>query len=245
MTRNEHTPFIENIPAYATGALDADEVTALESHLQTCASCRSELADYRALGESLLTAVPPALPSAALRKRLQSQLPAAGKSARLRLNWSFGNMAMGAALLLLLIMNVYSITQVQSLQLAQTQLVSQYQTGETILSMLSYPATQRLAISSDTVVGSLLLDKDRNIVALIVWNMPQLQDDETYQIWLVAPNGDRVSAGVFRPEIGQRYTTQVTFPKQSLSNFTGIGVTVEPAGGSDQPTGERVLKVDF
>lgn len=245
MARNEHTPFIENIPAYAIGALDAGEVAALETHLQTCASCRTELAEYSGLSESLLTAVPPRPPSAALRKRLQRQLPGAKAPARPHLTWSFGSMAMGGAVILLLIMNVYSIAQVRSLQLAQTQLTRQYQTGQTVLSMLSYPATQRLAISSDSVVGSLLLDKDRNIVALIVWNMPQLQDDKTYQIWLVAPNGDRVSAGIFRPDGDQKYTTEIAFPEQSLANFTGIGVTVEPAGGSVQPTGERVLKVDF
>jgi anti-sigma-K factor RskA len=31
----------------------------------------------------------------------------------------------------------------------------------------------------------------------------------------------------------------------NLSDFTGIGVTVEPYGGSDQPTGPRIFKVDF
>jgi hypothetical protein len=142
-------------------------------------------------------------------------------------------------------MNVYSITQMPALQLEQTRLNRQIQTGQTVMSMLSYPATERLAISSDHVVGSLLLDKDRNIVALIVWNMPPLDENRTYQIWLIQPQGNRVSAGIFRPEGDQAYTTQIVFPRQSLSNFTGIGITVEPAGGSDFPTGERVLKVDF
>jgi anti-sigma-K factor RskA len=111
--------------------------------------------------------------------------------------------------------------------------------------MLSYPGTQRLAINSDKVVGSLLLDEDRDIVALIVWNMPELPETQTYQIWLIDPQGGRVSAGLFRPEGEQAYTTQIVFPKQSLSHFTGMGVTVEPAGGSEVPTGERIFKVDF
>ena len=70
MAQNEHPRFIENIPAYAIGALDGADITALESHLKTCASCRAELAEYRAVSESLLTAVPPKQPSVALRKRL-------------------------------------------------------------------------------------------------------------------------------------------------------------------------------
>ena len=245
MLRDEHTPFIENIPAYAIGALDAEDVIALESHLRTCASCQTELAAYRAVSESLLTATPPKQPSAELRKRLQSRLPSLQKSSRPRFAWSFGQLAVGMALVLLLALNIYSILQMRSLQLAQTQLTRQYRTGETLISMLSYPTTERLAISADSVVGSLLLDKDRNIVALIVWNMPQLQEDKTYQVWLIDPQGERVSAGIFRPESGQTYTTQIAFPKQSLSNFVGVGVTVEPAGGSDQPTGQRIFKVDF
>lgn len=245
MVLDLHGSFRENIPAYALGALDAEEAVALESHLKTCSACQAELADYRALSDSLLTAIPPKGPSAALRRRLQSRLPSAQKSKRPRLNWSFSQVAMAAALVLLLVMNLYSILQVRTLQLEQTRLARQYQTGQTLLSMLSYPTTQRLAINSDNVVGSLLLDEDRDIVALIVWNMPELPKNQTYQIWLIDPQGSRVSAGIFRPESDQAYTTQIVFPKQSISNFTGIGVTVEPAGGSEAPTGERVFKVDF
>jgi len=247
MTHDEHTPYLENIPAYAIGALDADEFAALESHLQTCASCRAELAEYRVLNQSLLTAVPPRQPSAALRKRLQSRLPSVQKTARPQWNWnwSFSRMAVGASLILLLVMNMYSILQTRALQQEQAQLNRQVRTGQTVMSMLSYPATERLSINSDKAVGSLLLDKERDIVALIVWNMPELPENETYQIWLIDPQGERVSAGIFSPESDQAYTTKVVYPKQRLVDFTGVGVTVEPAGGSEQPTGERLFKVDF
>jgi anti-sigma-K factor RskA len=245
MVLDLHDSFRENIPAYALDALDAEEAVALESHLKTCTACQAELSEYHAVGDALLAAIPPKSPSAALRRRLQSRLPSAQKSKRPRLNWSFSQVAMAAALVLLLAMNLYSILQVRTLQLEQTRLARQYRTGQTVLSMLSYPTTQRLAINSDNVVGSLLLDEDRDIVALIVWNMPELTENQTYQIWLIDPQGGRVSAGIFRPESDQAYTTQIVFPQQSLSNFTGIGVTVEPAGGSAAPTGERMFKVDF
>jgi anti-sigma-K factor RskA len=245
MARDEHAPFLENISAYAIGALDAEEIRALESHLTTCTSCRTELAEYRLVSEALLTAVPPREPSAALRKRLQSQLPGARKSTRPQLTFPLSRLALGVALTVLLAMNAYSILQIRALQQEQTQLNRQVRTGQTVMSMLSYPATERRAISEDNLVGSLLLDKDRNIVALIVWNMPELQEDKTYQIWLIDPQGERVSAGIFLPDSDQAYTTRIVFPDQNLSDFTGVGVTVEPAGGSDQPTGERVFRVDF
>ncbi|MFT3889997.1 MAG: anti-sigma factor [Anaerolineales bacterium] len=248
MARDEHTPFLENIPAYAIGALDAEDVIALEAHLRTCASCQTELAEYRSLNQALLTAVPPKQPSAELRKRLQSRLPSAQKPASIRpqraWTFSFTRMAMGAAVVLLLAMNLYSILQTRSLQQEQTRLSRQIRTGQTVMSMLSYPATQRLSIN-DKVVGSVLVDKERDIVALIVWNMPELSQDQTYQIWLIDPNGDRTSAGIFNSETDQPYTTKIIYPKQKLTDFIGVGVTVEPAGGSDQPTGERMFRVDF
>ncbi len=246
MSHDEHTPFRENIPAYALGALDAQDAAALESHLLTCASCRTELAAYRVVGDRLLTALPPQAPPAALRRRLQARLPGAQKSTRPRLNWSFGRAAMGAAFVLLLVLNVYSVFQVRALQLQQAQLTRQVQTGQTVLAMLSYPNTQNLPIHADNnVTGTLLLDTERNVASLIVWNMPQLQRDQTYQIWLIDPQGGRTSAGIFRPDPGQSFTTASIMSADKLSGFVGIGVTVEPAGGSDHPTGPRIFKVDF
>ena len=72
MAQDEHSLLRESIAAYALGALDADDVAALEAHLQTCESCRAELAAYRALSENLVAATPPREPSPALRKRLET-----------------------------------------------------------------------------------------------------------------------------------------------------------------------------
>ena len=246
MSHDEHTPFRENIPAYALDALDARDAAALESHLQTCASCRTELAGYRAVSDRLLTALPPQNPPAALRRRLQARLPGPQKAQRPRLNWSIGRVAMATAFVLLLALNVYSVLQVRALQLQQAELTRQIQTSQTVLAMLSYQNTQSLSINaSNSVTGTLMLDTDRNTAALIVWNMPQLQKNQTYQIWLIDPQGGRTSAGIFRPDLGQSFTTASILSTSQLSNFVGIGVTVEPAGGSDQPTGPRIFKVDF
>ena len=245
MTRNEHSPFRENLPAYVLGALDAEELAALEAHLQTCESCRTELAEYRQISDGLLAALPPRQPSAALRKRLRSQLPSARKVVRPRFAWSFGQLAAGAALALLLIMSVFAIAQMRAIQNQQTALLSQIKTNQFAVSMLAYPGTQSFPIVADNFSGSVLVDKEHNTIALITWHLPDLPQTQTYQIWLIEPSGHRVSAGLFRPQQNSSYTTQPVFAKQSLSNFVGVGVTVEPASGSQQPTGPRVFKVDF
>jgi len=245
MAQDEHTPFLENIPAYALGALDVDDIAALEAHLERCASCRTELAEYRTVSEALLTAIPPVQPPAALRKQLQGQLPSARKKSRLQFTWNFSRLAGGLAVIALLVLNFSSLQQIRKIQSQQAELMNQMDDAQVALAMLSYPGVERLSVDGENLAGSLLLDNDRNIAALIVWNMPQLQENQTYQIWLIDPQGGRVGAGIFSPQSGQAYTTQVISSDDGFTHFVGIGVTVEPEGGSDQPTGQRVLKVDF
>lgn len=244
MTPDEHTLFRENIPAYALGALDADETAALETHLETCASCQTELAEYRALSQSLLTAVPPKQPSAALRKRLRSRLPSAQRPAQPRWNFSF-TPALGLAVLALFILNIFSLIQLRQIQTQQAALLTRVENAQVALTFLSSPNVQTLPIESEQASGTLLLDWENNQAVLVTRNLPPLPPEQTYQIWLVQPDNGRVSAGTFHPESGGTYTIQPLSPSQPFANYLGIGVTIEPAGGSDAPTGKRVLKVDF
>jgi anti-sigma-K factor RskA len=245
MTYFEHLPFRENIPAYALGALDAKDAVALESHLRTCASCQEELAAYRATSNNLLMSLPPQEPSAALRKRIQGRLPSAQQATRSRWNWSFSRLAVGVAIILLLLLNAFSFLQVRALQSQQAQLMDQIQNGQMALVMLSYPNTQSFAIKQESVTGSLLLDKEYNNAVLILRGLPSLSENQTYQVWLISPDGDRTSAALLRPQTDIPFISQPLSSTQDLVNFIGVGMTVEPAGGSDHPTGAQVFRVDF
>ena len=245
MTYYQHVPFRENIPAYALGALDAEEAATLESHLRTCESCRDELDAYRVTSDNLLMGSPPKYPSAALRRQLQRRLPSAQKTARPRLNWSFGRATMGIAIVLLLALNVFSISQVRALQRQQAQLMNQMQNGQMALAMLSYSNTQTFPINEEKARGSLLLDKEYNNAVLILRGLPAIPENQTYQIWLIAPNEDRVSAGLLRPQTDQPFIAEPIHSTQDLANFVGVGMTVEPAGGSDHPTGMQIFRIGF
>ena len=236
--------FRENIPAYAIGVLDADETAALEAHLRTCDTCQAELASYRAVGDALLTATPAQNPPAALRRRLQARLPGAQKSAW-RPAWPLGRLALGLAIVLLVAANIFSLLQIQALQSRQTQLTRQIQTGQTAFALLAYPDTKTLPISGSSIAGTLLLDPEHNAAVLIVWSLPPIAANQTYQIWLIDRNGGRTNAGLFHQEPGQPITSQSIFSTQDITTYTGLGVTLEPAGGSSQPTGPRIFKVDF
>jgi anti-sigma-K factor RskA len=247
MTPDEHTPFRENIPAYAIGALDGEEIPALETHLETCASCRTELAEYRALNDSLLTAIPPKQPAAALRKSLQSRLPSAQKATRSSRTFtlSFGRLSLGFAAIALLVLNIISFAQLRQIQIQQASLLTQVENAQIVLGLMSSPTIQMLPISGEKASGTLLLDKGNNKAVLLLRDLPELTENQTYQIWLVKSDGGRDTGGLFRPASGQSYTTKVILSPQSISDYVRIGVTVEPAGGSDAPTGERVFRVEF
>jgi anti-sigma-K factor RskA len=245
-------PHRENLAAYALCALDAAEASALEAHLETCQDCQSELADYQAVASGLSQSIPPHRPPEGLRRKLIARLP----SQRRRISTPFtnlfgrfhiGQVASTVALLVLLGLNIFSSLQIRELQQTQAELAERLSQDQTAIAMLAYPSTQAFPVQADVenVAGSMLVDNDRRIAVLVVWNLPQVEAGQTYQIWLIDPDGERISGGLFKPIEGQRYTTTTIWSPDSFKRYVGIGVTVEPEGGSEAPTGSRVLSVDL
>jgi len=244
---DKHLPFRDNLSAYALGALDADETAALESHLRTCDSCRAELAGYQRVRAGLLSGLPPQAPRPALKRTLAARLPSAKRAVRPRwqLGWSLGQMAMSTALALLLVMNMLSFNQVRVLQTQQAELTRQLEMEQTALAMIASPGAQTLPVSGGVVTGSLIVNGEKNSAILILSNLPELEQGKTYQIWLIQPNNGRVSAGLFDANRADGITIASLNSSDSFQAYVGIGITVEPAGGSDQPTGPKVFGVEF
>ena len=246
MTDN-HLIFRENLAAYAINALDADETAALQVHLQTCDSCRAELAGYQRVSAGLLSALPPQAPPPALKRTLAARLPSAKKTIRprWRLQWSFGQFATATAFALLLGMNLFSSFQVRALQNQQDELARHLEMEQSALAMIASPGATTLPVSDGNVAGSLIVNSEKNSAILILSNLPELKKGETYQMWFIEPDDGRVSAGLFEVNRDGSITIASLDSKDSLLAYTGIGVTVEPAGGSDQPTGPKVFGVKF
>ena len=209
------------------------------------ASCRDEWASYRAVSDDLLVAMPPANPPASLRRQLQSKLPSARRSPPRLMNGLWGQLALATALVALLVLNAFSFLQMRSVQQQQAQLSRQLQSEQTAMALLSYPGVKTISFNTNGIEGSLLLDRDRNALALFVWNLPQLGQDKTYQAWLIDPKEERTSLGIFRSDPGLLFTTFSVISSNDLEKFVGLGVTVEPSAGSDHPTGPRIFRVDF
>jgi hypothetical protein len=77
-------------------------------------------------------------------------------------------------------------------------------------------------------------------VTLVVADMPVLPPDRTYQLWFVTEDANQVSATTFDVDEDGGATVPVDVPDE-IGGYHGCGVTEEPAGGSDWPTGDDVL----
>ena len=184
---DQNHPYRDDIPAYALGALDAQEAAALEAHLQTCDTCRSELADYQQVSDQLLAALPPQAPPVSLRGKLQHRLPGKQKTVRPKFGWLSGQLALGMAVLTLVALNIFSLIQIQTLKQDQARLTQKYENGEAALAMLSSTGTKSIPVSAGGVSGTILVNQTANTGILIIWNLPVLQQNQTYQAWLIDP----------------------------------------------------------
>jgi anti-sigma-K factor RskA len=77
----------------------------------------------------------------------------------------------------------------------------------------------------------------RKEMAVDTRELPALDDEHIYQIWSVHPDGQMVSAAILGdPEGG----AAMGLPAKG----TQVAVTVEPKGGSEQPTTDPIVEVD-
>ncbi|WP_199043513.1 anti-sigma factor [Glycomyces salinus] len=86
-----------------------------------------------------------------------------------------------------------------------------------------------------TVVHSPSLDE----AVVVVADLADVTDDRSYQVWLVEPEG-QVSAGVMEP--GDDSATMLV---EGVGDAEVIGVTEEPAGGSEAPTTPMIADIEL
>ena len=120
---------------------------------------------------------------------------------------------------------------------------------------LTYDAL-RLSASPDTSVnllwstimpsparGMLIVSSLGSEALLMVLNLPLLPSAKVYQVWLIK-EGHRYDAGLLT--VGSTgFAQAVIMPVVPFAELEAVGVTVEPAGGSERPTGTSVLQGDM
>ena len=88
--------------------------------------------------------------------------------------------------------------------------------------------------------GTVVLDPKDNGGVLAVRGLPLLDTGHVYQLWLYKRAG-QWSCGVFGVG-GDGYGNLLLEVPREFREFTAIGITIEPVGGSPLPSGALVAK---
>lgn len=210
----------DDLTSYLLGELSAREVADYELHLQACDDCQSEMRDLAPLLEAIAEDVAVA-PSPDVRARVLADvatIPQVTPIRRPRRQWMLGAAA-ALAIVLAAGSFLFQADPVSDLVAAPDAVVVHLAATDAYADVAQLQAVYR---ESD------------GAVALIAESLAPAEDGRTYQAWLIGDGGP-VSAGVFIPdEDGTvRLILDVAWEPGSL-----IGVTLEPAGGSPQPTSD-------
>ena len=91
--------------------------------------------------------------------------------------------------------------------------------------------------------GQLIADPKNNSGVLVISGLDQLEAGKTYQVWLIDASGPK-SAGLLSVDSKGQAVLIVT-SGETIGSFQSLGISVEPNGGSQQPTGEIVVLSDL
>lgn len=129
------------------------------------------------------------------------------------------------------------IGQNSSDDLVNQQLAAAQAQQEAMLTIMSSPDAQIATTSlpnggAVTVASSIEVNK----AAILANDMPPLPEDKTYELWFISDAG-AVPAGL----IDSVQASAMQILNGEVGGATHVGITVEPAGGSDKPTTTPIL----
>ncbi len=228
---------------YALDALEDTERERFEHHLQRCQSCSHEVRGLHETATGLALAAarvpPPQLRERVLtiaaRTRQNPPVTDQRPLPRPRSAW-FPRLAAAAAVVAVVAAVVLGITQAAT-QRRLDRVQAQQQGIEAVLN-----APDVRIVSHRTSVGgtaTVVFSEDRHKMVVTTTGLPPLPSGKVYELWLMAPGSNR-PAGLLPAPSGGR-----TAPVLAVGLAVGdrAGVTVEPAGGSAQPTTTPILAI--
>ena len=229
----EEMHVLESLPAYALGSLDAAEARMVAQHLAGCHICRSELHAFQDVAGQLALTAPQAGPSHDLKPRLMARIQSLSPSQPRMERWRFAGpgVPVGAIVGLVLIVT-----------LAVSNLLLWQRFNQ--LEVLAGPLGMRAIALQNTdaapnASGFVVISADGLNGVLVVDELPPLDTQREYQLWLVR-NGSNTSAAVFSVDESGYRGMRIEAP-QTLLAYSSVRVTIEPTGGSAVPIGEEVL----
>jgi anti-sigma-K factor RskA len=237
--------------AYVLGALPEEERLSFDDYLTAHPERQAEIDELGAVAGLLAFYPQEQEPSPELRSRVMEVVEAEAEPRRVSGRSTFGrvgdflsirNLALGAAALLvigLLSWNVMLQGQVEDLrgqvEDAQGQ-VQDLQAQVEEAQEQQNPTIELEGSWADQGANAQVLSINKNQAILVAKDMPFVPEDQTCEIWVISNDVPKPS-GLFQPDPNMT-AAPIT---NSITNADVIAVTVEPAGGSEQPTSDPVL----
>jgi Anti-sigma-K factor rskA/Putative zinc-finger len=237
---SSHDEMLDLVAAYALGALPQHEASEVIAHLRDCAECRAE---YRLL-QPAVTAVAysaeacadagsgAAVASPLLKARIMKHVR--GEVARPRAVQPWPAYAAAAACLALAIVaGIFDLSLGGRLAREHAQVVDQNQTIADFMA----PDAQHHPFHG----GEVLMHGQR--IYLAMHRMPMPPPGKVYQAWTLAKGAKKVAPSkTFMP--APTGMTVVRLPV-AATTLAAVAVSIEPEGGSMQPTSKPIALVSL
>ena len=227
---------LDDLEAYALGALDRTDAERVAAHLAACDSCRRDAMSLAEIVGVLAEGVPPREPPAGLRERVIAAAGAASPARRVRPGWSLGRVrpwpiataVLASAVVILGAANMDANRRLGAVTAERDA------SGATIESIREGARTWYMA-GKDTFSGSggTLYDPraDGKQPFVLFHDLPAIPRGKVLTIWLVSSNSTWARAANFTPD-GR--DVQVVPISMEVAGFDRCAVTLE-----DAPWGPR------
>jgi anti-sigma-K factor RskA len=233
----------ERLDELALGSLSDDDQQHILEHIKTCPDCASEAGDYLEGLSTLALAVAQREPPRSLRQVIMAEARRSVEGKRVPGSaGGWPRWALAAAAALAVVSLAWTIRLSNELETQRTALANLTRRYDTIVGVLAANHVKIQAMAATEAapgsMGRIFLDQDTG-TGMIMHRLPPLAEDQCYQLWFVS-RGERVSGGVLRTNSDGSGYTIIQAPGP-VSSFDTVGVTREPAGGSQWPTSDRLL----
>ena len=234
-----HERFDELKEAYVLGALPEEERRELEEYLARHPERQAEVDELGAFAGLLALTPQEHEPPPALRRSIMSVVESEARSssarseprfAGLREVFSLQNLGLAAAAVLVIGLFSWNMLLQGELQDLQGRVANLQESPQS--RMVALEGTGDAPQQGHAEV--MILEDDRAV--LMAEDMPRAPEGRTYQIWVI--EGDVPEpGGLFEP----RGDSVAAIVEKPLDEGDVIAVTIEPAGGSRQPTTDPLM----
>lgn len=231
----------ETLVDYTLGKLNEEEANTVENHLSTCDACQETWKYWK----QVLTTETQPIPSENLRKKL-TESTNDNEEKTTRKNWrKYGFTATALASMFILFIGLYPLLKNKPITEngEQEYIVAQNeQIPDEILR--NKQGTSRLDVqpvaNHEQISGDVIFNEATNEIIVRVDGLKPLQTND-YQIWLIDrfdnSNGDLLQL--------QEGSVRIYYKVPDLKLLKYIKMSIEPQGGSVNPSGPETFHVDF